>query len=147
MWRMVPCEPSGQMSRLRFVRKVLAATVALVVMTTGAAACTHSKPSAVPTPSPQAVRLQDPVRMVGSWRVKATGEQHGSALLLGGGGGVRLFRRCGELIGQWAADRYGNFIGQVNGGQQPCFLGSHPDPHVPWIDAAVRYRIQGSSRL
>jgi hypothetical protein len=119
---------------------VIAGALAIVTATAG---CSSSSDAGRQTASNGG--QIDPLSLVGSWQVTAAGERPGTALILGDE--LTLFRHCGALMGSWAADPSGAFVGESFGGSGSCFTGSHPDMDVAWLRAAVGYRIHGADRL
>jgi hypothetical protein len=136
------CEPAGVHLRLIAVRRAAAATAASLLVAPLLAACGGSSAPEATPPSPA---LQ-PLALIGSWRLRAPGETADTSLILAGDG-LRLFRRCGALDGAWVADRSGLFIGQIQGGDQTCFLGSTRNPKAEWMDTVTGYRVDGADRL
>lgn len=96
---------------------------------------TAAAPSGRATPTPTDA---DPVGLVGSWRVVADGEEPGAVLQLGEG--AALWRRCGNLDGDWAAGADGPFLAGFFAGAGACFPGKGL-PTPAWMTAAVRYRL------
>lgn len=86
----------------------------------------------------------DPLELVGQWFLDAEGEDPGSAISLDEE--MTLFRGCGVMDGQWEADgQQGLFVAASAGGDGECFKGNGP-PMLPWLDAAVAFRIDGDNR-
>ena len=108
---------------------------------------TGTKPSS--TPQAETRPTSDPLDLVGSWHVEAAGEPASTSLILGGRGqDLELFRRCGLLDGGWDADAYGNFIGDVSGGDGSCFQGQPAPTHAApaWLVIAVGFQDDGNNR-
>ena len=140
------CEPGD--ARLRqtvmvYLRRWLAATcVAAVTVISGCGGTPAAQTGASPAPS-ASVR-SDPLLLVGQWFLEADGEQPGSAIFLREE--MTLFRGCGVMDGQWKADGAQSlFVASSASGDGGCFKGNGP-PSIPWLEAAVAFRIDGSNR-
>jgi hypothetical protein len=109
-------------------------------------ACTDKAPAqghpANATPSTPV--HSDPLALVGQWFLDADGEAPGSAVAFGEQ--LTLFLSCGVLDGEWKADREQSlFVASSSGGDNGCFAGGAREP-LPWLDAAVAFRVDGPNR-
>jgi hypothetical protein len=98
----------------------------------------------LPTPSTKTTARANPYGLFGHWRVAAAGERPGTVLTFGLD--LILHRPCGELDGNWRADRGGDFIGAIYGGAAKCFHSSQSFS-APWLTQAAGFRISGADRL
>lgn len=102
-----------------------------------------SSPSSDPTADPDEVG-GPPSALVGSWLVKAAGEESGAVLRISND--ISLFRHCGYLQGGWRASPDGMFIASLYGGDGGCF-GAQAAMVPTWFAAARGFRITGDERL
>ena len=79
----------------------------------------------------------DPLRLVGSWKLAAPGQEAGSVLRLGDD--LTLWSSCGVLTGSWKADSAGRFAGIAAGVSGNCPHGSG-DPTPSWLNRVVAYK-------
>lgn len=97
-------------------------------------------------PGPDKATPGAALRLVNRWVVHAPGVT-GEQLVLGDSidGGLVLYTPCGQLDGNWLADREGNFLARVFGGDQACYhtaLNRGVDPNsVPWLDPARTFTL------
>lgn len=139
------CEPTGGPLRhtvmVNLRRWLAAACLAAVAATSG---CGDTA-AQFASPTASASAPSDPLLLVGQWFLEADGEEPGSAIALGEE--LTLFRGCGVMDGQWEADGQQNlFVASSASGDGSCFKGNGP-PSIPWLQAAVAFRIDGSNRL
>jgi META domain len=134
-----------QVWRTGLVAAVVAVVAAAIAVP--AVLVSHNGTPQVLTASPQptvSTGHANPLALVGRWKVSAAGERPGTSLILGDQ--LSLFRPCGLLDGEWRADPDGLFIGDVDGGDGACFHTTQA-LSVPWLDAAVGYRVEGPDRV
>jgi heat shock protein HslJ len=93
-------------------------------------------------------RRANPLQLVGTWRVVATGE-HPAPIVSVSGLGLLLWKSCGWLSGDWNANQQGLFVGILNGGVPACVLGTNSaaDLNPRWLATATAYRGSGSDEL
>lgn len=87
-----------------------------------------------------------PSHLVGLWRVEADGEQEGTLLQIGSGGGaehVTLWRDCGGLLGWWVASG-SSLIVDVDGMTEGCVAGG---VEVAWLEQAEHFAGDGDDVL
>jgi META domain len=127
----------------------LAAGVA--VLASCLTACTASNPhhgtvkhAANSDPGSPTIVHTNPLGLVGSWKVQAAGEPPGVSIILGDE--FTVFRACGDVNGEWLADRAGHFISYADSADGRCFRNTH-SISVPWLNQATGYRVDGRKRL
>jgi hypothetical protein len=95
--------------------------------------------SSVPSPA-------DPLRLVGSWLVDATGVAPGTVLRLGDD--LSLWTGCGYLDGSWAASHAGLFVGQLWGGDAACMADvASQGPTPGWLTKVVAFKLDGAGAV
>ncbi len=102
----------------------------------------------LPSCSTSATHESDPLQLVGTWRVMATGERPATYVSIGDLG-LAVWASCGQMLGDWRADQQGMLVAELSGGDQSCFLGAHPQANLNprWLTEAVSYRRTGSDVL
>jgi hypothetical protein len=79
---------------------------------------------------------------VGSWTVSGNPRvAKGTTLLIGGD--LSIWTTCGYTSGGWHADRHGQFVGSIDGGDGPC-MPAKGDPTPAWLHSVTRYEADGS---
>ena len=93
-------------------------------------------------------RHANPLKLVGTWRVIATG-QHRAPIVSLSSLGLLVWTSCGSMSGTWNANQEGLFVGVLSGGPPACLLGknSAADLNPKWLAAATAYRDSGSDEL
>jgi hypothetical protein len=86
----------------------------------------------------------NPLDLVGSWKVRDAGGPPGGSLVLGDQ--FAVFRRCGEVDGDWLADQAGHFVSYADSADGTCARQTR-SISVPWLDQATQYRIDGAARV
>lgn len=117
------------------------ALIAVGVLLAGCAA-TDVEPAAersplTASPSPAAVvDEQDPLELIGQWRItEAAGEEPGTVVRIGFGA-VQIWRSCGDVEASWVAN-HSELRARTNGYAQTC----NPLPTVTWLENAASYAV------
>jgi hypothetical protein len=86
-------------------------------------------------------RHANPLKLVGTWRVIATG-QHRAPIVSLSSLGLLVWTSCGSMSGTWNANQEGLFVGVLSGGPPACLLGKNSavDLNPKWLAAATAYR-------
>jgi heat shock protein HslJ len=106
-----------------------------------------SKPIQVKTPSAAPLagaRHANPLQLVGTWRVIASGG-HPAPMASLGSLGLVVWTSCGWMSGDWNADQQGLFVGILSGGLPAC-ASSYANLNPPWL-AATGYEGAGRDEL
>ena len=126
-------------------RVVTPVLLAAVLAGCGGSAAEHPdtlKPSSGQPPS------GDPAELVGQWFVAADGEEPHAILTIGNrvDGGLLLYRECGTLFGDWRANTYAMFVGDIDGGSGDCFENQRR-PLPTWMAMVTSFRRDGDTEL
>jgi hypothetical protein len=85
----------------------------------------------------------DPLQLVGLWHLDAPGQEAGSVLRLGDD--LSVWSSCGVLLGEWAADHAGLFVGHVSGISGHCPVpASGGDPTPEWLTEVRSFKTEAS---
>jgi hypothetical protein len=129
--------------RRRQTRAGLAVTAAAAAVAVGVAAgigvwAPPQRPGSAP------IRLHtthaNPLALVGSWQVIATGAR---SVLVRFDGQLTVREPCGAVFGAWDADPSGLFLASLFGGPQGCIHQLTP----PWLTHASSFRTAHADRL
>lgn len=125
---------------MRMTRAALLMPLLLAVAACGS----DVKQSVVTSTAPPSAASGDAGSLVGWWSVQAEDAPVGAVLALGDRLSVLL--PCGAVDGEWAAALdQGLFVASVSGGSGNCF-GRSRSPELDWLEQAVRFRVEGSTR-
>ena len=112
-----------------------------------AGSATHRPSPPVPGASQFSPPEQDPVALIGSWRLAGVDGEADTVLRIAmlDGDDLALWRRCGRPFGSWRANTDGLFVGYLNGVAQCPSPSGETTP--AWLRSVTAFRVDGDNRV